>query len=91
MHHLMMNLPIFGTLGVVALLAGPLAELVIVSGAWVLERLLNAGAWILGQCLYAEAWAVGKCPLDERRVSAGPSIQPARRRAHGQTEHACAA
>jgi hypothetical protein len=37
MYHLMMNLPVFGTLGVVALLAGPLARLPIDLGAWLLE------------------------------------------------------
>jgi hypothetical protein len=38
MYHLMNNLPEFGTLGVVALLAGPLARLPIDLGAWLLER-----------------------------------------------------
>ena len=39
MYHLMNNLPVFGTLGVVALLAGPLARLPIDLGAWFLEIL----------------------------------------------------
>jgi hypothetical protein len=38
MHHLLRNLPVFGTLGVVALFAGPLACLPIEVGAWLLER-----------------------------------------------------
>jgi hypothetical protein len=37
MHRLMMNVPIVGTLGVAALLAGPLARLPIDLGAWLLE------------------------------------------------------
>jgi hypothetical protein len=41
MHHLMMNLPLVGTLGMAALLAGPLARLPIDLGAWVLERWLG--------------------------------------------------
>jgi hypothetical protein len=48
MHHLMMNLPIVGTLGVVALLVGPLARVPIDLGAWLLER----GAWLLGLRLH---------------------------------------
>jgi hypothetical protein len=43
MYHLMRNLPVFGTLGVVALLAGPLARLPIDLGAWLLDRLVR---WI---------------------------------------------
>jgi hypothetical protein len=43
MYHLMRNLPVLGTLGVAALLAGPLARLPIDVGAWLLER----GAWLL--------------------------------------------
>ena len=43
MYHLMRNLPVFGTLGVVALLAGPLARLPIDLGAWLLDLLLR---WI---------------------------------------------
>ena len=39
MYHLMNNLPVFGTLGAVALLAGPLARLPIDLGAWLLEIL----------------------------------------------------
>jgi hypothetical protein len=39
MHHLMMNLPVVGTLGVSALLAGPLVRLPIDLGAWLLEIL----------------------------------------------------
>ena len=45
MYHLMNNLPVFGTLGVVALLAGPLARLPIDLGAWLLEMLAR---WICG-------------------------------------------
>jgi hypothetical protein len=41
MYHLMNNLPVFGTLGVVALLAGPLARLPIDLGAWFLEMLVR--------------------------------------------------
>ena len=52
MHHLMMNLPVVGTLGVVALLVGPLARLPIDAGAWVLEGCLYAGAWVLERCLH---------------------------------------
>ena len=44
MYHLMRNLPVFGTLGVVALLAGPLARLPIDLGAWLLEMLVRAVA-----------------------------------------------
>jgi hypothetical protein len=44
MYHLMHNLPVFGTLGVVALLAGPLARLPIDLGAWLLEMLVRAVA-----------------------------------------------
>jgi hypothetical protein len=40
MYYLMRNLPVVGTLGVVALLAGPLARLPIDLGAWLLERWL---------------------------------------------------
>lgn len=38
MHNLILNLPVFGTLGVVALCAGPLARLPIDAGAWLLAR-----------------------------------------------------
>ena len=41
MYHLMKTLPVFGTLGVVALLAGPLARLPIDLGAWFLEMLVR--------------------------------------------------
>jgi hypothetical protein len=44
MHHLMMNLPVVGSLGVLALLAGPLARLPIVAGAWLLEMCLYDGS-----------------------------------------------
>jgi len=44
MYHLMRNLPVFGTLGVVALLAGPLARLPIDLGAWLLEMLVRGVA-----------------------------------------------
>jgi hypothetical protein len=43
MHHLMMNLPVVGTLGVAALLVGPLARLPIDLGAWLLERCIGGG------------------------------------------------
>ena len=43
MHHLMSNLPVVGTLGVVAVLVGPLARLPIDVGAWLLER------WLCGR------------------------------------------
>ena len=46
MHDLMMNLPVVGTLGVVALLAGPLARLPIVVGAWLMERAWTTSATI---------------------------------------------
>ena len=39
LYYLMRNLPVFGTLGVVALLAGPLARLPIDLGAWLLDLL----------------------------------------------------
>jgi hypothetical protein len=45
MHHLMMNLPTVGTLGIVALLVGPLARLPIVLGAWLLECLFDGRTW----------------------------------------------
>jgi hypothetical protein len=41
MYHLMQNLPVIGTLGVVSLLAGPLARLPIDLGAWLLELLVR--------------------------------------------------
>jgi hypothetical protein len=50
MYHLMMNLPIFATFGVVATLTGPLAQLSIDGGAWVLERCVNAGSCVLKKC-----------------------------------------
>jgi hypothetical protein len=50
MYHLLMNLPVFATLGVVSVLVGPLAELSIDAGAWVLERCVYAGARVLGTC-----------------------------------------
>jgi hypothetical protein len=40
MHHLLLRLPVLGTLGVAAVLTGPLARLPIDLGAWLLERLL---------------------------------------------------
>jgi hypothetical protein len=45
MYHLMNNLPVFGTLGMVALLVGPLARLPIDLGAWLLEMLVR---WMFG-------------------------------------------
>jgi hypothetical protein len=41
MYHLIKTLPVFGTLGAVALLAGPLARLPIDLGAWLLELLVR--------------------------------------------------
>ena len=40
MNHLLSHLPVLGTLGVVSLLAGPLARVPIDLGAWLLERLI---------------------------------------------------
>jgi hypothetical protein len=39
MYHLMQNLPVLGTLGVAAMLVGPLACVPINMGAWLLEML----------------------------------------------------
>jgi hypothetical protein len=39
MYHLLRTLPVCGTLGMIALLAGPLARLPIDLGAWLLDRL----------------------------------------------------
>jgi hypothetical protein len=39
MYHLMHNLPVLGTLGMAALLAGPLVRLPIDLGAWLLDGL----------------------------------------------------
>jgi hypothetical protein len=44
MHHLMRNLPVVGTFGLAALLAGLLARLAIDLGAWLLERCLGGRA-----------------------------------------------
>jgi hypothetical protein len=41
MYHLMQNLPVFATLGMAAMLAGPLARLPIDIGAWILEMLVR--------------------------------------------------
>ena len=54
MYHLMTNLPVLGTLGVAALLVGPLARLPIDLGAfllerferWLRERVINRGAGV---------------------------------------------
>jgi hypothetical protein len=43
MYHLMHNLPVLGTLGVAAVLVGPLARLPIDLGAWFLDVLVR---WI---------------------------------------------
>jgi hypothetical protein len=43
MCHLMNNLPVLGTLGVAAVLVGPLARLPIDLGAWLLDLLFR---WI---------------------------------------------
>ena len=45
MHHLLNNLPVLGTLGMAAMLVGPLARLPIDLGAWLLEMLVR---WICG-------------------------------------------
>ena len=39
MYHLMQNLPVLGTLGIAAILVGPLARVPIDLGAWLLEVL----------------------------------------------------
>lgn len=39
MYHLLRTLPVCGTLGMIALLAGPLARLPIDTGAWLLDHL----------------------------------------------------
>jgi hypothetical protein len=41
MHHLINNLPVLGTLGMVAMLAGPLARLPIDLGAWLADMLVR--------------------------------------------------
>ena len=41
MNHLMHNLPVVGTLGVAAVLVGPLARVPIDLGAWLLDRLVR--------------------------------------------------
>ena len=46
MYHLMRNLPVLGTLGVTALLVGPMARLPIDLGAWLLERFER---WLRGR------------------------------------------
>ncbi len=51
MYHLLMNLPVIGTLGFVAMLAGPIANLSLVSGAWALERLVDAGVLVVRKCV----------------------------------------
>ena len=47
MYHLMQNLPVLGTLGIAAILVGPLARVPIDLGAWLLEvlcrRMCHAG------------------------------------------------
>jgi hypothetical protein len=45
MHHLLSNLPVLGTLGVAAVLVGPLARLPIDLGAWILDMLFQ---WMWG-------------------------------------------
>ena len=44
MHNLMFNLPVVGTLGFAALVAGPLARLPIDLGAWLMLQLFRRGA-----------------------------------------------
>ena len=41
MYHLMSNLPVLGTLGIAAVLVGPLARLPIDLGAWMLDLLFQ--------------------------------------------------
>jgi len=41
MHHLLNNLPVLGTLGIAAMLVGPLARLPIDLGAWLLDMLVR--------------------------------------------------
>jgi hypothetical protein len=41
MYHLINNLPVIGTFGMVAMLTGPLARLPIDLGAWILELLVR--------------------------------------------------
>jgi hypothetical protein len=43
MYHLMNNLPMIGTMGLVAVLVGPLARVPIDLGAWLLDMLVT---WI---------------------------------------------
>jgi hypothetical protein len=38
MHNLMMNLPVLGTIGMAAMMVGPLARVPIDLGAWMLYR-----------------------------------------------------
>jgi hypothetical protein len=45
MYHLLQNLPVLGTLGVAAMLVGPLARVPIDLGAWMLEMLVR---WLCG-------------------------------------------
>jgi hypothetical protein len=40
MHHLISNLPLFGTFGMAAMLVGPLARVPIDLGAWLLEMVV---------------------------------------------------
>jgi len=47
MHHLMSNLPVFATLGMAAILVGPLARVPIDLGAWLLEMLFTR-KWAAG-------------------------------------------
>ncbi len=41
MHHLIQVLPVMGTMGMAAMLTGPLARLPIDLGAWALEKLVQ--------------------------------------------------
>jgi hypothetical protein len=41
MHHLINNLPVLGTLGMVAMMTGPLARVPIDLGAWLLDSLVR--------------------------------------------------
>jgi hypothetical protein len=47
MYHLLNNLPVIGTMGVAALLVGPLARVPIDLGAWLLDMLFQS-VWATG-------------------------------------------
>jgi hypothetical protein len=64
MHHLMMNLPVVGALGVYALLAGPLVRLPIDLGAWLLEMLAR---WMYEALTQHRHW--WRIPVGGRRAT----------------------